>query len=401
MKSYLIHSFSLFLLFFTPTVFATFDTATPGESLWNVVKRVGVVENSIESRCDILEPNISISDAGLLSYLDVIESRIDNVVIPLAPTALTASHIITGTITVASAGNYILSTDLTTDIIITASYVSLDLNKRRLTGSIDVSDGDDIYIYHGILLPQAPAIGVPDAAITVTAASQRVIISDVLIQCTNSSGVNIAGRTGIEIAGDDAQIIGCGIVGGIASDGDATSSVGGNGGDGIRLLSTANRTIIKDCVLKTGKGANVSDAGGGTAGRAGHAIYVNNATNAQIIGIVVLETGAGGTDTSGLGTGGDGGDGVKIDSSSVDIAVWDCIIGRTGTRGTGGVNGQYGAVVDDVVVAGANESIVYANFAHNVILGYLLQASSNSGIIMPVPPTAAVINSFANVIAGG
>ena len=139
-------------------------------------------------------------------------------------------------------------------------------------------------------------------------------------------------------------------------------------------------------------------------GNGGHGIFVNNATDVEITKCFVLATGVGGsTDGAGAGTGGNGGHAVSITSSSIDISVRNCTFRATGAAGTGGGGGGVaGKAVDDDVSAGANESIIFSNFAHNITNAtkFDLQASgAEKGVNIAIPPTSTIVNTFANVYA--
>ncbi len=58
--------------------------------------------------------------------------------------------------------------------------------------------------------------------------------------------------------------------------------------------------------------------------------------------------------------------------------------------------------IDDNVIITADFSLIYSNFAHNIAntIKYDLQAMGvESGVALPNPPTATVINPYANVYA--
>ena len=187
--------------------------------------------DTVESKIDVIDTTVTSND----SKLDVIDTKVG----VLGPTFLTSSLISTGSIVLSTAGNYAMGEDLTADIEITASSISLDLNNRALTGMIiidgGVADITDIELCNGFILPPAP-FSTLIAGITVDNGVSRVNIFDIIMECDSTTASAIAGRTGMEIAGDEVNITNCHITAGAA--GNATSGAGFDGGDGIELTST-------------------------------------------------------------------------------------------------------------------------------------------------------------------
>ena len=281
--------------------------------------------DTVESKIDVIDATVTSND----NKIDIIDTKVEI----LGPTFLTSSLISTGSIVLSTAGNYAMGEDLTADIEIAASSISLDLNNRALTGMIIVdggaSDIADIEVYNGFILPLAP-FSAPIAGITVDNGVSRVNIFDVIMECANTTASAVAGRSCMQIAGDEVNITNCHITAGAA--GNATSGAGFDGGDGIELTSTSTNAIIRDCAIFGGNGGDTNS--GSPAGRGGHGVFVDGASNAQMADCLMLITGIGGDNAN--ADGGDGGDGVNITSTSDDIEVTGCTMRNTGAGGSGG-----------------------------------------------------------------
>ena len=413
---------SVFSLFFI-SVHAEVGPVIPGQSLWCINKSIAgtvdiieskvcqmdsqldVIESKIDaipsdaSQLDVIESKIDVIDVTvdfieskvceMDSQLDVIESKID-ALDGCGPRVLTAADISAGTITLGTPGNYCLSTDLTADIDITANCVTLDLNHRCLTGVISITS-DDVLVQSGNVTPPAPT-SAPDAAITIDALSDRARLYDVLIICADTTADGVVGRAGIQVQGNDTQILQTTIKSGA---GESTGITGTNGGVGILVTTSANNAVIRNCIVSTGDGGN----GTTTGGSGGNGITVNgDATETEIIDTTILYTGNGG---NGSVTTGSGGHGVFIDINALDTVLRNCTIRNTGASGVGGGSGGVaGKAVLDYVTAVANLSMVYSNFAHNIAnaIKYDLQGlGTEQGVALANPPTATVVNPFANV----
>src|SRR3990167_8134266 len=161
----------------------------------------------IESKIDVIDVTVDFIESKVCemdSQLDVIESKID-ALDGCGPRVLTAADISAGTITLGTPGNYCLSTDLTADIDITANCVTLDLNHRCLTGVISISS-DDALIQSGNITPAAPT-STPSPAVSITSTSDRARLYDVLIICADTTADGVLGRAGIQVQGNDTQIL--------------------------------------------------------------------------------------------------------------------------------------------------------------------------------------------------
>ncbi len=350
--------------------------------------------DTVESKIDVIDTTVTSND----SKIDVIDTKVGL----LGPTILTSSLISAGAITLSTEGSYALGEDITADIEITASSISLDLNNRCLTGMIIVdgvgSDITDLEVYNGFVLPPAP-ISAPIAGITVDTGVFRVNIFDVVMLCANTAVSAVAGRSCMQISGGEVNITNCYITAGNA--GNATSGAGFDGGDGIELTSTSTNAIIRDCVIFTGYGGDTNSAS--PAGRGGHGAFVDGAYNAQITDCLFYLTGAGGDNVD--FDGGDGGDGVNITSTSNYIEVIGCIMRNIlvgGSGGGSGVAGTNGKAMNDLV-PGANpgKSIILSNIGHNIAntsIRFEIGASGGEdGVELTYPPTTTAVNVYANV----
>ena len=362
-----------------------------GQSIWWMTKRIGLSADIIESKVDALD----------LSEGTGIE---------------TADFSGTTTLTLSESGNYCLEEDITGDLFITGTGVTLDLNGHCLTGIIKAfsdTPGEtiaDIVIENGFMTPPAPSAPpsdtIPDAAITFTQA-QRGVVRDVFIECADSPG-EIAGRTGIEIVGDDVQILGCKIASGAAGEGNPPA----NGGDGILVTNGSRDTIIRNCIiLSTGNGSGaVFISGAEDGGDGGHGVHVNGAIDTVIEECTVRNTGNGGEDVDN-GNEGDGGDGIHITVDSQNTLVHDCTLHNMGSTPNTANPGIHGTSIRDLVTDISSLSAIYRNVAHNLNLGsglgayyvlrgvtYQVSVATGIGVInIDLVNTTTIRNDFVNI----
>ncbi len=338
------------------------------------------------------------------SQLDVIESKIDNlkfsfVDTPCAPIAITTADISGGAVSITDSGNYCVAEDLTADILITATCVVLDINGRCITGIVNVQTSDDVQISNGYIQPAAP-ISAPAAALTIAATTNRIECYNIRVTCADTTAVNIAGRSGFAIYGNDVLVERCFVKAGAAGD---SATAGPDAGHALIIGTDASRTMVRNCTLQTASGGSVTGASG-DGGDGGRGISVeSDAHQIEIKNTIIIGTGNGGDAGAVTGTGGNGGDGIFIASTCIDVSVRDCTIRNTGAGGLGmTASGEGGKAVDDNVTTVTNLSMIYANFAHNIAndIKYDIQAEGlESGILVPNPPTGTVINPLANVFA--
>ncbi len=343
--------------------------------------------DTVESKVDVID--MIVADEN--SKLDVIEARIDE----LTPTLLDSSDISGGTITISSAGNYRLEEDVTTNVSITSSSVTLDLNNRSVFGTLSISGNKEyVKVRNGNFFPPAPSSGTT-VTLNIPWTTYRILLENLVIVCADSIGVAVKGRYGIRIGGRFIQVLNCVVVSGAASDGDGVTSLGAVGGRGIDVLSTAGWGIIKNCVISTGKGSSTI-AAGSTGGAGGIGIYCDKSDYMEIIGCTILETGKGG---DGVFRGGAGGTGMLLSSNSLDLAVRDCMVKNIGRGGAGSTAGWNGRGVINYETSATLKSIVLRNKGYNIpwVKFNLVGGFTEKGVqITPYPPTTTAINAYAN-----
>lgn len=351
------------LCLFSP-LFASVGSVIPGQSLWGIDKRIAGTYDSIETKIDALD----ICGDDLLDTADIA---------------------VTGTITLSTPGNYCVATDLTAGIFIDTTGIGLNLNGHCVTGVIEVAGAtSNVVIENGLLTPAAPTTA-PQAAIMTGANTSEIRIRGLQIICFDSA-VGIAGRAGMQISGDDIQVTGCTVIAG-AGGNIMGGAAGKDGGHGIEVTSAATNTVVENCIISSGNGADT--AGIGNAGGAGgHGVYINNAVHAEIVSSTILRVGLGG-----LGDpAGESGDGIRIASSSDTVSVHDCVIRNAGTSG----GGSFGDGVVDLV--STSSSVVFRNIAYDIAGTNfsLLNSGSEDGVDLVVhdfSPTATINNYMVNV----
>ena len=310
-----------------------------------------------------------------------------------------SQDIVNGKITLNKTGSYALSDNLVTDIEITGTNVLVDLDGRSVFGTIRTSSSGTV-IKNGAVVPLPPRTTqqAATAAITLESSAKGCLIKHVHIDCTDSSLTDttieltaLAGRNGIEVKGSIINVFDVSILPGAAADTEEANAL--NGGTAIVLSGSANKVRVMDCIVVSGNGGTAANDNGGNGGHGIHA--KDTVSHVEIARCTIFGTGKGG---DGAGTGGNGGHGVVIESTAVDIEVHDCRIRNTGAAGTpGGAGGK--AILDAVTTAGA-VSIIFSNFANNVenaIKFDLAGTGLEQGVVSPNPPTATVINPYANV----
>ncbi len=347
----------------------------------------------------LIKQNLEKVCGPIQSQLDRIESKLVDLDTssPCSPTPLTASNIVSGTITLNVPGNYCLNEDVTTDIVISTTCVHLDLNDRCVTGQILIKTSEQVLLENGFVTPLAPTSALVDPSITVTDSSVGTIISNVTIRNRDTVTTNIAGRIGIAIFGKQTQILNSTIRAGAAGNSSTTNAP--YGGDGIFIGKGADDTLIQNVMVVSGNGGNTTNAGS-SGGFGGDGVRITENRRVKILDTIIVETGDGGNATTGVG--GDGGNGIQIDANTIDATVRNCTIQQTGIAGSGGTSGSGGKAVDDNVSTVDNLSMIFGNFAHNIAnsIKFDLQNSGlEEGILTPNPPQSVVINPLANVYA--
>lgn len=383
----------------------------PGESLWWIVRRIGLAVDDIESKVD----RIDLSAAGAYGII-----------------ALGQSNVSGGFLAISTSGSYCLKENITAQITIGASDVLLDMNGRRVTGTIQVLSGSCLVIKNGFVIPLAPTSSSDPAGIEVAVNVSQLFIDRVTVVCADATaGGGVDGRDAMLIRGNDIQIKECTLIAGAG--GSAAIGSGGAGGHGITVMGATDLFIEACTVLRAGNGGagfGLADGGGGghgialsttaagniciknctiqksgvggngvaTGGAGGHGISIASIGNTKVVvnACVISDTGIGG---NGGTSGGAGGSGVFIGSSNTDVSVHHCTISNTGVAGVGGTS-QAGKAIFDAVPAGAGSSKVYANVAYDITnaITYDLQATGiEHGFALSNPPTSTAVSMYANV----
>ncbi len=186
MKQWIRISFavSMLALAITPLC-ATVAPIISGQSLWWIVKRIGLSVDAIESKVDLIDTTTTGASCGVVE--------------------LGQSSVMGGMLGISTAGSYCLKEDITADITIGSSCVLLDMNGRCVTGTITVSSGSFSVIKNGFVNPPAPSGGAaPPAGIDV-AGVFKFFIDNVTVLCVDSAS-DTPGRHAIQVVGDDVQV---------------------------------------------------------------------------------------------------------------------------------------------------------------------------------------------------
>ena len=284
-----------------------------------------------------------------------------------------------------------MATDLTADMVISATCASINMNNRILTGELTIQDSKDVSVFDGSVQPTAPTVS-SEVAVTIAANALRTQLLRLTIVCADTTADSIDGRSGIDLFGDDALIECCTITSGAGAAN--TSGVGGAGGTGIIINNGTERALIKKCVIRTGDGGDGTTEGG----NGGDGIVVNdNVTETKIIGCTIFEVGGPGSPLGASSP--QGGDGIVINSGSTKTMVTQCIV-RNSTVGAGTTSAG-GLAVDNRSVADAR-SVIYENVVYNI--GNTIKYSNLSGgalnefgAQMDAPPSNDALNQVANV----
>lgn len=324
-----------------------------------------------------------------------------------------------GKITLSQNGtSYKPLTNLVTDIEITGTNVTLDLDGRTIVGTINVS-GSIVIIKNGAVIAPTP-LNVDYAntpAVKIESGSRSILFKHFHVECLDSisTGIlydlvlsdtvensyslvgtatifdSVPGRTAINVEGTVVSLFDCSVSS--ASAANSTDADAANGGHAMVVGGNANKVRLRDCIMITGHGGNSTS---GVGGNGGSGMYVKDtAHHIELDSCTVFETGGGG---DGGTTGGNGGHGIYIESTAVDVGVHNCRIRNTGTGGS--PDGQGGKAIRDAVITAGAYSMVFSNFAHNIandIKFDLRGTNTEQGIVTPYPPDATVINSYANV----
>lgn len=285
------------------------------------------------------------------------------------------SNAIVATCTITQSGNYRLPNDITANIFVDASDVTLDLNGRELNGVIQILQSEAI-IKNGTIRPSVPSSPTDNSPAILINADRNVQIINCFVDCSQpfASGVTINGRSGIVnqaeflsisqstiLAGPGANSVLVGGQGGTALLSTGTTVLiiqqstliggnggngtgGGQGGDGLNATDNSMEVVtsfIKGGQAGLGAGSTVQESGAGV-------ICTGNNTSIRECNII----GADGQDASGAAAGGSGGTGLSIAGNN--SFVINCLI----TSGTGGAGITGGNGGDGIILAGAGAQVI-------------------------------------------
>jgi hypothetical protein len=306
------------------------------------------------------------------------------------PTILTAPTIIS------ASGNYCMSSNLTGDITIAASEVTLSLNGFALTGAITINPGvSNVTVQNGVIMPSASTTntyainnsgtyvllqnlniqGTPTATSSVGGinnTASNVVIRECFIVASAGGISGTAGGIGINNTGSNVIIKNNNIAGGNAT------GTANDGGDAINLNSVANVLVIQSIIARAGNGTTTGNGGAG----------INNVgITSQIIECTIVTTGSGQIGAA------NGGHGIFISSSSSTSLIRDCKIFNTGSGGNTGTGGSCiqdsginGLIIDcqlATLASGQNggSAIVELNALGNVISNCFIEQTGNGSTL--------------------
>jgi len=313
---------------------------------------------TLNSKIDSLAGIVVTDFAGTFTSIAAIQCSGGGGSSPCAPTPLSQSS----SLIINASGNYCLSQDITGNISITASDVTIDLNNRSLFGTIDVATGlTNINIQNGYVAPNSDITDATHAAIKINSGADIKINQCFILCAMNNFGVN--GRGGIDNAASNVIIEDCLIQAGV---GGSSLSTAGSGGIGIN--NTGNFVKITESTIRGGNGGKGADGAappsnsgqngnpGGNAGSGG--IGINNFGSNVCIIDCKIQSGfgnSGGNGSSGAdninnagngasaGSGGNGGQAVYTNNANVLIIENQIVAGIGGAGGKGG-NGGFAAI---------------------------------------------------------
>ena len=173
--------------------YAVVGPIEPGQSLWCITQRIGNTTDTI---------------------LDLMGNLLDCACSGSASTAACAAVPITqvaGNITLSTAGNYCLVSDFVGTIVIAGNDITLDLNNRKVMGTISITNLRNVNLFNGFIIPPATAANLDPAAVSVSSVS-NLIINNCVIDCSISGpsvNIGINGRVGITFASSSGvQLLG-------------------------------------------------------------------------------------------------------------------------------------------------------------------------------------------------
>jgi len=262
------------------------------------------------------------------------------------PIPLSQTNVVAGIITLGTTGlSYCLTQNITANIVITASDITVDLNEHALIGTIDISAASvNVTIKNGSVKPPSDGTDATHAALKVGANAEKTLITDCYIVCSDfTAATGVSARTGLDNGGNNTICTNCFIQTG---SGNNLGVTGGNGGTGITSSGTNAQFMM--CTIITGTGG-----AGSTTGGAGGTAIITSGANVQIMECTI-QTSGGGNGAAGNG----GAAGIGISSSSANGVILESTI-ATGPGGNGlaGNGGAGGAGINNTGAANINTLI--------------------------------------------
>ncbi len=214
------------------------DISILGDTLCS---KLEVVEDNLCSKLEIIDSKVDIIESTneiilskvcqMDSQLDVIESKLDS---PCAATVIMSAPT-----TISDPGNYCLANNVTGDITIDASDVNLDMNNRRVQGSIAITSGrEHVTIENGIVEGTASTDGITVASGATAVTIDNVTVKDAMrgIHFDGASNSNVSNvslvqnTTGLQLESSykvnvDNAVASCNVQAGFDLIGSSTNSV--------------------------------------------------------------------------------------------------------------------------------------------------------------------------------
>ena len=196
----------------------------PGQSLWEIEKRIAGVVDFIESAMCIIESKVDILDIGplsinaVVSQVDAAVSGIDSVISAIsimgdvleskieAQKPACTAEILTGPTTITESGNYCVNNSFSGSLIIDADNVSVDVNGYVITGDVTIADHTNVEVWNGTidgngsdaLVAQSGCSDIQIHQIVVRNA-QRGIYFDTVSKSTVSGCMLLNNTTGLQL----------------------------------------------------------------------------------------------------------------------------------------------------------------------------------------------------------
>jgi hypothetical protein len=391
MKSKLINILRLMISVLLMSTHLLFAQVAPqaGENIWHLIASIGTevdqialnqdaccvgtftAIDSMNSKIDFLTQTVETDFAGTFTAIAAIDCSSSSSA--CQQTQLTAPT------TIASAGNYCMNGDLSGDVTISASDVTINMNGYSLDGSIVISGGiQNIVIQDGFIAPSiasgsfaidnslgAPYVTFQNLNIAPIAAGVGGITSsgaNIIIQnCIITPSAGATNATGVNIGFSSSNVI---IKNNTISGANNSS---GNGGDAINLNNAQNVQAVQ-CIIPATGNAGGSGSGGNALNQVG--------SNSQIVDCIIKSTGAG----AGAGIlGGRGGIGISISAGTSKALIRNCIVLNTGNGA--GVSSGGACILDQGIFTMINDCQLFTSATGVNNATGIIESSSTSCII--------------------